>query len=156
MFLVTSIHVWSIQMISPSTVGAAALCSAFLATNLAKPLAARCAATHSVMRHSALRFAISGCWKGKRLRSRYTSVSFRRSQTMPRFITPLQNLPRASAAASNAIPKGSSQPGFGKLITTYGRAGIEKARELGTRPNRSLCNLEGRHDQTFDDSRGGG
>jgi hypothetical protein len=33
---------------------------------------------------------------------------------------------------------------------------IEKARELGIRPNRSLRNLEGRHDQTFSDSRGGG
>jgi hypothetical protein len=41
------------------------------------------------------------------------------------------------------------------LITNHGLAGIEKARELGMRPDRSLRNLEGGHDQTFSGSRGG-
>jgi len=39
---------------------------------------------------------------------------------MSDFAIATQRLARAPATASNAIPKGSSPPGLGKLITTYG------------------------------------
>ena len=59
------------------------------------------------------------------LRSHYKSViTSPLPKTMSDFVIATQRLARVSATASNAIPKSSSQPDLGKLITTYGWPGI--------------------------------